>query len=684
MSFRDDERGQAIQVGAVLLFAALIIAFSTYQAFVVPSQNREVEFKHSQQVQAELLEVRNAIVSIPGGDSGRAIGVTLGTRYPSRLVALNPGPATGTLRTVGTTDPRYNLTIRNATAGGAVGDFWNGSAHTYNTGGLVYAPNYNLYDAPRTVYENTVLYNDGGDRTVPLTGQQLIEGNRITLVTLNGSLGITRAGTTTVDLRALSTSTQTVTVSNDAHNLTISVPTQLSASQWRDLTRNEDHVRGLTVEDGALGDGWGLLHLDLESGTTYNLRMAKVGVGTGATDTEPGYLLPVEGNGSTVPEGGTQRVVVEVRDRYNNPIAGVEVNASVSLPDASVTPVQQVTDENGQVILRYNATDVDISGVAQRTERLNVSFDTPPGALSDATFDRQAPENATVELTIRNTDGSGPTSGGLTYNGDAVAADGPGSGGTPAGVNFSISNNFNGPVTVTDITIIPEDGGINYLSDDATPNGEIATSEVYVSGDLNDGFVDVGGDGVNLPAIVDLDQDGFLNDGNPRISAGSDATFYLYEFEDFEDDERNMTGERVEITVDFRLDNGLSGEKTFTIDPTFDGGGGGGGGGNSSPSVTIDSTTVTSIGGNTNGKNDIQVEFTGSDPDGNLDSYTVTVYDSSSQTTQIGSTSSTTYTGGTETVTISDNDANSGSTPYYVVVTVTDSQGASDTDEQST
>ena len=37
-----DERGQAIQIGAVLLFGLLIISFASYQAFVVPNQNKQI------------------------------------------------------------------------------------------------------------------------------------------------------------------------------------------------------------------------------------------------------------------------------------------------------------------------------------------------------------------------------------------------------------------------------------------------------------------------------------------------------------------------------------------------------------------------------------------------------------------------------------------------------------------
>jgi len=52
--WRDNGRGQSIQIGAVLLFGALIIALAGYQAFVVPQENEQVEFRHSQTVRSAL------------------------------------------------------------------------------------------------------------------------------------------------------------------------------------------------------------------------------------------------------------------------------------------------------------------------------------------------------------------------------------------------------------------------------------------------------------------------------------------------------------------------------------------------------------------------------------------------------------------------------------------------------
>lgn len=138
MSFRDDKRGQAIQVGAVLLFATLIIAFSTYQAFVVPSQNKAVEFDHNQRVQGDLQELRSAIAAMSSTDSRRSTAVQFGTQFPNRALFLNPPDPSGELSV---TPYENGVEIGNLTAEDSNG-YWNDESQSYTTSILGYAPRY--------------------------------------------------------------------------------------------------------------------------------------------------------------------------------------------------------------------------------------------------------------------------------------------------------------------------------------------------------------------------------------------------------------------------------------------------------------------------------------------------------------------------------------------------------------
>ena len=248
-----DDRGQSIQIGAVLIFAVLILAFSSYQAFVVPQQNQQTEFEHNQAIKGDLLDLRNAVVSTLGRPSAESVSVRLGTTYPARAIATNPPPPSGTLRTVGTADGTVNLSVENAAAvDPETDDFWDGTRRNYSTGGVEYRPNYHEYGQPPvTVYEASVLYDRFEFEGTNLTrsDQALVDGDRIRLVALNGSLRRSSSGTTAVDVRSVSASDRTVSVRNDATGdpVVVRVATQLSESTWEELLADQRADEGGNV-----------------------------------------------------------------------------------------------------------------------------------------------------------------------------------------------------------------------------------------------------------------------------------------------------------------------------------------------------------------------------------------------------------------------------------------------------
>ena len=411
MRFRDDERAQSVQIGAVLLFAMLVIAFSSYQAFVVPNQNSAVEFNHNQQIRDQMQDLRNEMVSMHGEVSTRSVTLTLGTRYPGRLVAVNPGPPSGTIRTVATGPTAINLSLANATASGETGDFWNGSERVYNTGSVVYQPNYNVYgEAPLTWYENSVLYNQFRTADLPASGQTLIDDDRISLVTVNGSVSQTRTGSTSLDLQPVSTSTRTVSVSNasDDENVTLFVPTQLPEDRWETLLEpqlhdNGGHVVGVDVQP-IDGSPFGRLRIELASNESYQLRMTKIGLGTGVTDEEPAYLTDVAGNGTRLDVDDTTTVTLEVRDAYNNPISDARINAS---PGTGALSPEQTRTADGTATFTYDSTGV----TGGQWVDLNFSVVTDPGS----SFNTSTPQNVTMQVWIRSPPQASNGGGGGVY-----------------------------------------------------------------------------------------------------------------------------------------------------------------------------------------------------------------------------------------------------------------------------
>ena len=358
MTFRGDERGVTVQIGAVLLLGILVISLSMYQVTVVPDQNREVEFQHSLDVKSDLETLRGAILSSGTGGGSRPTIVTLGTRYPSRTIFINPPPVTGSLRTVN----HSRISVSNAKADGEVGDFWTGSgSHSYESRAIVYEPGYHVFrNAPNTTYESSLVYNrfeNRGNTTV--TGQSVIQGRQITLVAVNGTLQAAQSGTVTVDAEAVSESSRTVTVSGAGGNpVVVTIPSAVSNRTWERILREE----GELDPDGTGEDSYvrrvrpagpNSVRLVLEAGTRYNLRMGKVGVGTGANGTEAAYVTDVEMPDPTVDNDTTHRAVLEVRDRFNNPVSGETVTAGATLGEFD--NATRRTDSRGRAEFLYTA-----------------------------------------------------------------------------------------------------------------------------------------------------------------------------------------------------------------------------------------------------------------------------------------------------------------------------------------
>jgi hypothetical protein len=536
MRFRDDRRAAALQVGAILLLGFLVIGLALYQSTVVPDQNSRVEFDHNQQVRESLQEVRNGMLRTAAAERTSPTTVPLGTRYPTRVVAVNPPPSSGRLAT----DSGGSVTLTNATAvDNETADYWNGTDRSYASQRLTYAPDYSVYrNAPRTVYDDTVLYNEFDDTTRAATGQRLLEGNRIYIVALNGSLGRSGTGAVSVGPSAVSASNRAVAVTGS--DIELEVDTDLPEDEWERLLEDQYESNGGRVAGNASGVtvSGGTLTVDLVSNRTYRLRMAKIGVGTGVTDTTESYLTVVRG-ADGVTTGGTRRIALEVRDSYNNPVSGVTVDASLNRSGASIRPGDAVSDGNGRVVFEYGAPD-SIAG-SSRTDGLNFSFDTP---ADRADFSGEKPES--VRLNVTAVAGGGGGGGGgeslVEYvDGSAQLLDNQ----NKEDVRFVLRNTGSRSVNVTAISVDSTDdpqaknvsGSVTDPSVFTNRTGEVTTN------------ITIGGPAGSFSTPA-------------RLPAGSGTEFTIGPFVDDENKERNMQNEEITVTVTFA--DGTSETISFT------------------------------------------------------------------------------------------------------------------------
>ncbi|QZP37599.1 hypothetical protein [Halobaculum magnesiiphilum] len=387
------DRAVTVQIGAVILFGFLIVALSTYQATVVPDQNREIEFLHNQEVQTDMVELSSSITATGRTGDAAPATVKLGTRYPSRAFFVNPPPASGRVQTV---DPpgSGSVSLENidveSSAGGEANDYWD-IAETRNksTRFVVYEPRYENYRAaPTTRYESGVAFNrfsNGANLT--LTDQRVVEDDRITLVAVSGDLSQSGVSTVSVDPEAVSTVSRRERVNG---TLNVTIPTTLNATRWEKLLAEEMEEGWVNGTENAPGGD--AVTIELNDSRTYALGIAAVHVGSGDTpDRTPAYL-DVEQRPSEMTAGTTREVVVEVRDGYGNPMSGVEVNGGVDEGPGSLADDEVLTDGDGRAVFEYTARRTE------GEETLRFSYNDVDGggfdasSASDAAFTVEATE----------------------------------------------------------------------------------------------------------------------------------------------------------------------------------------------------------------------------------------------------------------------------------------------------
>jgi FlaG/FlaF family flagellin (archaellin) len=224
--FTEDDRAVAPIIGFILLFGILTIAFAGYQAEQVPQQNAETEFQHYQDVQNDLIVVRNAISRAGQQNQSQFESVRLGTNYRKRILALNPPDPTGTLRT----SDSYPITIEEGEIEGGRTPV---AASPIPTRFLTYQNGYNELEVAPIQYDNSVLYlsDPDGDEAVVFEEQNLVRNNGdVVLTALQNPFDRSATGRVTIELYPTASAPATL----PDGTLTITIPTKLSADYWTD------------------------------------------------------------------------------------------------------------------------------------------------------------------------------------------------------------------------------------------------------------------------------------------------------------------------------------------------------------------------------------------------------------------------------------------------------------------
>ena len=422
-----DDRGVSEVVGAILVFGILVALLGIIQTQAVPVANQEVEFNHNQELQEDIIDLQEAISRSGARGTSETVKLQTGTTYPSRLVFFNPSPPSGVIRT----QQERNVTIENIRARGnsSARQYVNGSITGLNTKRFTYTPSYNEYDdAPTTSLGYGVIYNqfDNGEILVESEGA-VVRGNQITLSFLTGNLSGSKRRATAVETVPTSAPARTITVEPDGGPIRITLPTNLSVAEWESILGDELQSNGGNVQVTNASDGV-ILQLD-QNVTTYELRMSQVGIGPNAPIPDAEYTISPGGQFTTVQSGEPTDITFEVRDKYNNPVSGeqVEIALGSGAPvNGSLSTNTVNTDRQGRATVRYNSPGGLVTPVSLD---VNASFANDP---TSGNFSASGnPEDVNVRVTvIGGVSGPVPSIGTLNINSGTCDDTDTGSAGT--------------------------------------------------------------------------------------------------------------------------------------------------------------------------------------------------------------------------------------------------------------
>lgn len=224
--FYNDDKAVSNVIGTVLLLAIFMILIATIQSTMVPQWNRETELSHRENIIEDLFIFRSAIqdVAIDGIPRNRIL--SLGTRYPNKIIFINSGPGVqGNLRFK---PMNVEIKITNNTNPPIIKNF--------QSNRIIYTSN-GLLNLPNIISEHGIIITDFGHRNTTSDKQSLIINNKIFIPIVVGNMNtVSSMGIESFNIMPLGYkniyNVTSIDITMDIHNVTV----------WEDVINNSSHI----------------------------------------------------------------------------------------------------------------------------------------------------------------------------------------------------------------------------------------------------------------------------------------------------------------------------------------------------------------------------------------------------------------------------------------------------------
>jgi hypothetical protein len=331
MRLLSDNSAFSTVMGFAMLLVILTAAYAYFQIEYIPEICSSHETKHFSEVIDELVELSAKVKGSITNDESSSISIKLGGYYPDIPFFSTPPGFTGMLRS-------YDAEVRIQNAVGVEGEVaqvWDGSEVVWTGQSLKYTPNY-IFSSGEAVWEYGIVAV-GKLNYVPVDGK-IIEGKTIFIPLLRANISDSSNARKEYTLSVYSGGGKGILIRDNGNPIKIVLKTSLPRNFWEEYWSeviDPSYVSSVAYNNGAV-------EITLRTGTTYRL--------SPSNQTTPATL------------------VVEVRDKFNNPVPNVDVtfrSSSVTFSDGVHTGNALTVKSDYRGIASVVALDVSgSSGIA--------------------------------------------------------------------------------------------------------------------------------------------------------------------------------------------------------------------------------------------------------------------------------------------------------------------------------
>lgn len=249
-----NDRAQSNVIGAVLIVGILTAAVGSTLGAVVPQEGQAAELDHRNEIEVDMVDLRNQINNAADGEGPRAETIRLGVDYPNLVERFGTTSAGESVRYEDMGDTELVDTTGN-------------TIRVVESGLVEYDPYMAYIDRGPMYIENSVYHRTGG---IAQTEQQLVRGNTIRLVETRGDLGVAQAKPYIIDVVPGNT-----VESYHSDVDTLQFPTRLSEDEWKDLL---DGQMGPSGPVNSVSKTGSRVTIDLDDTRQYRVLASEVGL----------------------------------------------------------------------------------------------------------------------------------------------------------------------------------------------------------------------------------------------------------------------------------------------------------------------------------------------------------------------------------------------------------------------